>query len=63
MKFYILFFITIASLLKALAIVPLWFADIVEIGYQGASLDAYNAFIDVFEQWNNIRKELFNVQE
>lgn len=58
MKFYILFFITIASLLKALAIIPLWFADMAEIGYHNASLDAYNAFIDVIEQWNTIRKEI-----
>ena len=61
MKYYILFFITIASLLKGLAIVPLWFAEIAEVGYQGASLDAYNAFMDVITQWNTIRKELFNV--
>jgi len=61
MKYYILFFITIASLLKALAIIPLWFSDLAEVGYQGASLDAYNSFMDVIEQWNNYRKEILNV--
>ena len=60
MKLYILFFITIASLLTALAIIPLWLADIAEIGYQEASVDAYNSFMGIFEQWNTFRKEILS---
>lgn len=58
MKYVTLFLITIASIMKLLTIIPLFAADCIEIGYQGASVDAYEASKDVIEQWNNYRKEI-----
>jgi hypothetical protein len=58
MKYVTLTLITIASIMKLLTIIPLFLADICEIGYQRASVDAYEASKDVFTQWNTLRKEL-----
>jgi len=60
MKYITLLLITIASIIKLLTIIPLYLADIIELDYQKASVDAYEASKDVFTQWNTLRKELLN---
>lgn len=60
MKYYILFFITLASLCKLITIIPLLFADLYTLGLTKASQDAYEASKDVYQQWDSIRKELLN---
>lgn len=62
MSYYILFFITLASVFKLITIIPLFFADLLSLGLTQASVDAYNAGRDVYIQWDDIRKELFNAK-